>query len=460
MLIFSVHSCLLLCTGVQCKARGAKSGGDSGVGDTVVNQLLSKMDGVNSLNNILVIGMTNRKDLIDPALLRPGRLEVHIEISLPDEKGRLQILNIHTKTMKENNRLGKDVDLPYLARETKNFSGAEIEGLVKSATSFALYNAVDIAAGQVGISKEKEKDIRIDMAAFMHALGEVKPSFGVDEDELTPFIGELYDYGEQFHRVLEKGRGFVEQVRNTQRQRIVPILLSGPVGSGQTSTHHHSVMNPPARFTLASTTRSHPLTFLLRGANCLFYPGKTTIAAKLAKDSGFPFVRMIRPSQFLGMTELGKTSRITQIFEDAYKSPISCIVIDSLENLIEYIPVGPRFSNSTLQALIAFCSQPPPHPSRKLLVFATTNKPDMVRELGFEELFQQVTVSALQESDEVKAVLDLLAIEVDGGEQAKEMIALSCPTPIGIKTLLNKIDFYTHGNKAMPIGDDIWKVTA
>ena len=389
------------------------------MGDTVVNQLLSKMDGVNSLNNILVIGMTNRKDLIDPALLRPGRLEVHIEISLPDEKGRLQILNIHTKTMKENNRLGKDVDLAYLARETKNFSGAEIEGLVKSATSFALYNAVDIAAGQVGISKEKEKDIRIDMAAFMHAMGEVKPSFGVDEDELTPFIGELYDYGENYHRVIEKGRGFVEQVRNTLRQRIVPILLSGPVGSG-----------------------------------------KTTIAAKLAKDSGFPFVRMIRPSQFLGMTELGKTSRITQIFEDAYKSPISCIVIDSLENLIEYIPVGPRFSNSTLQALIAFCSQPPPHPTRKLLVFATTNKPDMVRELGFEELFQQVTVPALQESEEVKAVLDLLAVEVDGGEQAKEMIALSCPMPMGIKTLLNKIDFYTHGNKASPIGDDIWKVTA
>ena len=218
-----------------CKARGAKSGGDSGVGDTVVNQLLSKMDGVNSLNNILVIGMTNRKDLIDPALLRPGRLEVHIEISLPDEKGRLQILTIHTKTMKENNRLGKDVDLPYLARETKNFSGAEIEGLVKSATSFALYNAVDIAAGQVGISKDKEAAMKIDMAAFMHALGEVKPSFGVDDDELAPFIGELYDYGENYHRVIEKGQGFVEQVRNTQRQRIVPILFSGPVGSGTTS---------------------------------------------------------------------------------------------------------------------------------------------------------------------------------------------------------------------------------
>lgn len=70
-----------------CKPRGSVSSG-TGVHDTVVNQLLSKIDGVNALNNILVIGMTNRKDMIDEAVLRPGRLEVHIEIGLPDEAGR------------------------------------------------------------------------------------------------------------------------------------------------------------------------------------------------------------------------------------------------------------------------------------------------------------------------------------------------------------------------------------
>jgi SpoVK/Ycf46/Vps4 family AAA+-type ATPase len=64
-----------------------------------------------SSTDILVIGMTNRKELIDPALLRPGRLEVHIEIGLPDGKGRVQILNIHTAKMRESGLLDDDVDI-------------------------------------------------------------------------------------------------------------------------------------------------------------------------------------------------------------------------------------------------------------------------------------------------------------------------------------------------------------
>ena len=125
-----------------CKARGT-TGGGTGVQDSIVNQLLTKIDGVDALNNILLIGMTNRKDMLDEAILRPGRLEVHIEIGLPDEAGRNQILKIHSMKMSENEFLGHDVDLADLARRTKNFSGAEIEGLVKSAVSFALSRQVD-----------------------------------------------------------------------------------------------------------------------------------------------------------------------------------------------------------------------------------------------------------------------------------------------------------------------------
>ena len=111
--------------------------------DSVVNQILAKMDGVNQLNNILVIGLTNRVDTLDDALKRPGRFEVHIKIDLPDGAGRLEILNIHTKSMQENNRLGADVDLTRLAEQTRGMSGADLAGLVRSAGSLAIRRSLD-----------------------------------------------------------------------------------------------------------------------------------------------------------------------------------------------------------------------------------------------------------------------------------------------------------------------------
>lgn len=93
-----------------CKQRGIYSSGTN-VNDQVVNQLLSNIDGVEALNNIIVIGMTNRKDLLDEAILRPGRFEVHIEVSLPDLKGRQQILSIHTAKLRTNNLLHPNCDL-------------------------------------------------------------------------------------------------------------------------------------------------------------------------------------------------------------------------------------------------------------------------------------------------------------------------------------------------------------
>jgi vesicle-fusing ATPase len=144
------------------------------------------MDGVDQLNNILIIGMTNRIDLIDEALLRPGRLEVHMEISLPDEHGRYQILNIHTNKMRTNKVMEEDVDLFKLAALTKNFSGAEITGLVKSATSFAFNRHVKVGT-MAGIS-EDAGDLKVNMNDFMKALEEMHPAFGVSEEELEQVV--------------------------------------------------------------------------------------------------------------------------------------------------------------------------------------------------------------------------------------------------------------------------------
>lgn len=89
--------------------------------------------------------MTNRLDMIDEALLRSGRFEVHIEISLPDEAGRVQILGIQTSKMRKNGVMADDVNIAELASLTKNFSGAELGGLVKSATSFAFNRHVKVS---------------------------------------------------------------------------------------------------------------------------------------------------------------------------------------------------------------------------------------------------------------------------------------------------------------------------
>ncbi|XP_013624074.1 PREDICTED: vesicle-fusing ATPase-like [Brassica oleracea var. oleracea] len=166
-----------------CKSRGSTRDG-TGVHDSIVNQLLTKIDGVEALNNVLLIGMTNRKDLLDEALLRPGRLEVQVEISLPDEAGRFQILQIHTNKMKEISFLGHDINLQELAARTKNYSGAELEGVVKSATSYALNRQLSID----DLTKPvEEKNIKITMEDFLHAIHEVQPAFGASTDDLDKF---------------------------------------------------------------------------------------------------------------------------------------------------------------------------------------------------------------------------------------------------------------------------------
>jgi vesicle-fusing ATPase len=169
-----------------CKQRGGNKDGGTGVGDSVVNQLLAKMDGVEQLNNILIIGMTNRLDMIDEALLRPGRLEIHMEISLPDEKGRVEILKIHTSKMRDNSLLGPDVDLNELAFMTKNFSGAEIAGLCKSASSWAFNRHVKV--GSMATVSDDIENMKITRDDFMRALEEVKPAFGVSEEELSACV--------------------------------------------------------------------------------------------------------------------------------------------------------------------------------------------------------------------------------------------------------------------------------
>jgi len=116
---------------------------DSGVTERAVSQLLTEMDGIAALEDVVVIGATNRPDILDPAILRPGRFDRLIYVPPPDEKARLEIFKIHTRNMP----LAEDVDLERLARMTEGYSGADIEAVCREAAMNALRR--DINAKQV-----------------------------------------------------------------------------------------------------------------------------------------------------------------------------------------------------------------------------------------------------------------------------------------------------------------------
>ncbi|KAH7105310.1 AAA-domain-containing protein [Auriculariales sp. MPI-PUGE-AT-0066] len=359
-----------------CKQRGS-TGGGTGVGDSVVNQLLSKMDGVDQLNNILIIGMTNRLDMIDEALLRPGRLEVHMEISLPDEKGRLQIIGIHTAKMRTNNILDDNVDLQELAALTKNFSGAEIAGLIKSATSFAFNRHIKVGT-MAGISNDVE-DMRVSRQDFMNALEEVRPAFGVSEKELLQVVQNgIIHFDTHIDELLHEGRLLVEQVRTSTRTPLVSLLLHGPPGSG-----------------------------------------KTALAATIAQASEFPFIKLISPDGMVGFSEAQKVHSIAKVFQDSYKSPLSVIVVDNIERLLDWVPIGARFSNAVLQALLVLFGSRPPE-GRRLLIIATTSTRPLLTDLQMSDVFDaEKRVPAISSSSALLKILQEVKLFRDDRELSR-----------------------------------------
>ena len=111
------------------RQRGAGLGGGHDEREQTLNQLLVEMDGFGANTGVIVIAATNRRDILDPALLRPGRFDRQIVVGYPDVKGREEILKVHTK----NKPLGPDVDLRVIAQTTVGFTGADLENLVNEA---------------------------------------------------------------------------------------------------------------------------------------------------------------------------------------------------------------------------------------------------------------------------------------------------------------------------------------
>jgi transitional endoplasmic reticulum ATPase len=139
--------------------------GEPQVTERVVNTILAEMDGLEELQSVVVIGATNRPNLVDPALLRPGRFDELIYVGVPDQAGRRRILSIQTEKMP----LADDVDLEVIAAETERFTGADLEDVVRRAGLMAL--------------RESLSNTAVTMAHFRQALGESRASVTADMEQ-------------------------------------------------------------------------------------------------------------------------------------------------------------------------------------------------------------------------------------------------------------------------------------
>lgn len=353
-----------------CKQRGS-SKDSSGVSDNIVNQFLSKIDGAKQLNNVLIIGMTNRPDLIDDAIKRPGRLEVHIEISLPDESGRQQILKIHSKGLRQNGFLAKDVDLTPIASTTRNYTGAELESVVKNAAGFAMVREVSINDNHVDMKKEVHPIVT--QNDFLRAVDEMQPMFGKASEEITELNKTKFLFwSEQLvmmdieirQKIAELNTGFISK-----------MLLWGPA-----------------------------------------YIGKTKFVANVIKSTGISCVRIITPEKLLRIAD--RAGYIYNSFLQCSKAETSVLILDGFERIVEWASLGSRFNNTVLQTVLSLLDAQLKS-NKKMAIFITANSLSVLDDLELTQCFDSVydypskiTADELQLLDPEYAYLDDRNIDV------------------------------------------------
>ena len=202
----------------------------------IVSQLLTLMDGMKSRGKVVVIAATNRPDSIDPALRRPGRFDREVEIGIPDDEGRFDILSIHTRGMPINEK----VNLKQISKTTHGFVGADLEVLSKEAAMRSLRRILpEIDLDEEKISSEILQKIEITSNDFQEALKEVKPSALREVQVQVPDVswddvGGLDELKDELREAVEWPIKHKEAYDYVNVETPKGVLLHGPPGTGKT----------------------------------------------------------------------------------------------------------------------------------------------------------------------------------------------------------------------------------
>ncbi len=304
----------------------------------VVAQLLALMDGLESRGQVIVIGATNRPNAVDPALRRPGRFDREIEVPLPDKKGRLEILQIHTRMTP----LADDVDLEKLADMTKGYTGADLAALVREAAMHALRRYLpEIDIEQERIPAEVLEKMVVTMEDFLAAFKEITPS-GLREIQIEipeikwEDIGGLDDVKQELREIVEWPLKYPQAFAKMGVKPPKGVLLYGPPGTG-----------------------------------------KTLLAKAVATESGANFIAVRGPeilSKWVGESERA----IREIFKKARQYAPSVIFFDEID-AIAYMrgtEVGTRVGERIVSQLLT--EMDGITDLHDVVVIAATNRPDMV----------------------------------------------------------------------------------
>merc|ERR1712156_637447 len=191
------------------KSRGGSGGDAGGASDRVINQILTEMDGMGSKKNVFIIGATNRPDIIDSAILRPGRLDQLIYIPPPDDGSRMAIL----KSNLRKSPVADNVDLPYLAKMTRGFSGADLTEICQRACKLAIRENIETEirkekerekiGGAMDIDNDEEDDAEVEKRHFEEAMKFARRS--VSDQDIKKY--------EMFAQTLQQSRGFGQNFR-------------------------------------------------------------------------------------------------------------------------------------------------------------------------------------------------------------------------------------------------------